>query len=498
MLSHTEKSCQICAVSFSIGRVRTLHEPLEAGWDPSGSPYHLRDATSSLCSRYSSESGCQNIVVASPPNVHAESRYQHLAGPGCTFQGGYNGNRIAKMEMSGFNSARYIHRKLKDGEVEDDAKFFISLDTPVKRGNGKSSDELYGVINFEGQKYPMSGYRGEEDIAIPVHDSCWKIFERVSMKKLGRVDLDGFVALWCREAHGEGGFEDLNQDPVISTLKKKWWVHRPGTEYLVANPVEIPGLKLAMRGIYAETPKGDNEFVSKECSGPNSKRSAELQRHQHDTNPSDILPTEIKNKFYSKLSPEELANLRHSPRSLHQLLKQVFRQVIEEEYPWFWEIDEVRNEVESQYHDDFMEQYGDDLDLLEGIFPPAWFLFVKARMEKKPMDINWDQVYQQLKVMEKGFLGLRNRARIWNVAEEVVAKIEGIGKGSEAAFGGLVVYPKDMAGKDGDEKHYSCCPGGSNIQTEIGEDEDIFEKSSVEGNSRGSSEGYVSEVDSEY
>ncbi|KAH7342686.1 hypothetical protein BKA65DRAFT_401885 [Rhexocercosporidium sp. MPI-PUGE-AT-0058] len=475
MPPHTEKSCQLCAIPFAIGRVRTTHEPLSLGWDPTGSSYHHRSAATSLCSLYPSESGCENVVVATPPNLHAESRYQHLAGPGCTFEGGYNGNRIGEREMRGVNRVRYVLRKQKDrlevereSEDEDeemDSEFFVSVETvdvPIESGNGKLSEELYGIssTDFKGQNYPTTGYRGQDDVAIPVHDACWKIFERVSMKMLGRVDVDGFVALWWREA----------------------W-----TEYLAANPLDIPGFKLMMRGVYKETPRGDGAFVAKDSYGALSKRSVEIRRYQNETDPFNRLPTELKNKVLVRLSPKDITNLRLSSRSFRQLPKQIFKQFITEEIPWFWEIDEVRADVEAHYQASFTEEYGDDLDMLESIIPPAWFAFVKERIEKKPMDINWYQVYKQLKVMEKGSLGLRNRKRIWKVAEEVVGRVEGMRKSLEGTRSGFVVYPMEMEGKDGDGKDHSCCPACSNVQIELEDEEDIFEKDSEGESSRGSS-----------
>ncbi|KAG4411056.1 hypothetical protein IFR04_015815, partial [Cadophora malorum] len=76
-------SCQLCAIPFALGRVRTFHEPLTSSLDAlTGSPYHLQDATNSRCSRYPADSGCKNIAVEEPHDVHAESRWQHLAGEG--------------------------------------------------------------------------------------------------------------------------------------------------------------------------------------------------------------------------------------------------------------------------------------------------------------------------------------------------------------------------------------------------------------------------------
>ncbi len=397
--------------------------------------------------------------------------------------------------MKDINRARYVLKKPEAFGIEEDGKesrYFVSAetsDTPVERGNGRLRENQYGVssTDFKGQNYPMSGFRGEGDVAIPVHEACWKIFEKVSTKILGRVDLDGFVGLWWREACGGCGFQGLNHDPVIKDLKQKWWLHRRGTEYLATNPVDIPGFKLMMQDVYSETPTGDGAFVARGSVGLLSKISVPVQRRQNEMDPFTKLPTELKNKILAKLSPKDIASLRLSSRSFRQLPKQIFKRFIVEEIPWFWEIDEIRDDVEKYYQTAFKEQYGDDLDMFEGLMPPNWFAFVKERMEKKPMDINWFEVYKQVKVMEKGSLGLRNRARIWRVTEEIVRKIETMRESLEKVTCGFSVYPAEMARKERSKKSQACCPRCAKVQIESN-DEDVLGESSSENSSGEDSE----------
>lgn len=43
---------------------------------------------------------------------------------------------------------------------------------------------------------PSDDLSDEPSTGIPIHDACWKIFERVCRSHLGAVDLQGFVALY--------------------------------------------------------------------------------------------------------------------------------------------------------------------------------------------------------------------------------------------------------------------------------------------------------------
>jgi len=402
-----------------------------------------------------SDSGCKNIVIKTPPNVHHESRYQHLAGPGCTFEGGYNGHRIGVREMRGMNCARYILKKPRGALSEDGdegeeklSQYFVSAVTtspPDAFTPTRLEYVRYGVSQVIGRNYPSPGCQDDEECAIPVHDACWKIFEKVSIRKSGRVDLEGFAALWWREPCRASGIQGLKHDSVIRELREKWWIHRRGTEYLAANPVDIPGFKLMMQEAYTEVPKGDGVFLVKDSCKRSSSLEAPYCGYEDEVDPFMTLPSELKSKVLVQLSSKDVSSLRLASRAFKQLPKRFFRQLILDETPWFWEVDQVKSEIEEYYQATFQENYGNDLEMFSEGIPPAWLSFVNERMQRKPMDTNWHQVYKQLKTMERGTLGLRNRVRIWKIAEDVISKIKEMRCRLEAGQTEFRVFPPELA-----------------------------------------------------
>jgi hypothetical protein len=398
---------------------------------------------------------------------NADGVLQHVAGPGCVFEAGYSGHRITVEEMKWMNRARYIVRKPRIhtpqlepvgstiGESEPDtsqvgygeefseeekyestSKWFITSKT-VDPPHGDEKSLMYERYGLGGHRFEASNcpdFQAWESwqapsressnfSGIPVHDACWKIFERLSLKKLGRVDIDGFVALWSREACESCGFQNLKQDPVIAHCRKQWWEHKPGTEYLVANPIRIPGFNMMMRDLYREEmPDGDGVFTD--------QRFRRMRRESYQPDlvaPSDPfydIPSEIKNTILAHLCSKDIASLRLASRCFQQLPKALFRTLIKHEIPWFWEVDDLKISQEEYLSKAFQEENGADmLDAADGI-DPSMLAFVKARMARKHLDTNWLRVYEQLKVVEKGVLGVRNRARIWKNVEAIVERIE--------------------------------------------------------------------------
>ncbi len=60
---------------------------------------------------------------------------------------------------------------------------------------GELANVRFGINNFFPQNYSVLD-DNDQGCGVPVHESCWKIFERVSKMRLGEVDLQGFMALW--------------------------------------------------------------------------------------------------------------------------------------------------------------------------------------------------------------------------------------------------------------------------------------------------------------
>lgn len=101
--------------------------------------------------------------------------------------------------------SRYIIKKPGNISEEEDAPdyekcsdYFITDQSITAQDHWQPGDlprYRYGVNAFLAMNYEVVNEHGFPR-GVPVHDSCWKIFERVSKLRLGRVDLQGFMALW--------------------------------------------------------------------------------------------------------------------------------------------------------------------------------------------------------------------------------------------------------------------------------------------------------------
>ncbi|KAF7870596.1 hypothetical protein EAF04_004340 [Stromatinia cepivora] len=248
-MDYYENCCQICGVSFNLARYRTKYEAAEAGWGYSNGLYYSGDTSS--CLETDEEGRCEDITVNGVEDVH-------IAGLGCIFNGGYSGHRISVEEMKNMRLSRYIIKKPRNTPEEKDAAdyekcsdFFITDQTTTTQNYepGNLPRDRYGVDSFFPQNYLVITDEGEF-FGVPVHDACWKIFERVSKLRLGRVDLQGFMALWYRSACGTCSFQTIKQERIVNECKQQFWSHVPGTEYLAANPHDIVGLSRMALGSY--------------------------------------------------------------------------------------------------------------------------------------------------------------------------------------------------------------------------------------------------------
>jgi len=136
---------------------------------------------------------------------------------------------------------RYIVGKPQSGfedekqeDYERQSDFFVTAQSTEQVNDnepGNFAFKRFDVSN--GEPFLPQNYDVMKDgrrYGIPVHDACWKIFEKVSEMRLGRVDLQGLVALWWREACSNCGFRGMRHDSVIAKCRQHMWVHKPGTE----------------------------------------------------------------------------------------------------------------------------------------------------------------------------------------------------------------------------------------------------------------------------
>jgi hypothetical protein len=104
------------------------------------------------------------------------------------------------------NLPRYIVKKLLGAIVPDDetecertSDYFItstSTRPPNSCDTGPLAHVRYGVEELFAQNYDNVCSDDLASTGLPVHSTCWQIFEQVSLLRLGYVDLQGFMALW--------------------------------------------------------------------------------------------------------------------------------------------------------------------------------------------------------------------------------------------------------------------------------------------------------------
>jgi len=190
----------------------------------------------------------------------------------------------------------------------------------------------------------------------------------------------------------------------VHECREQWWSHEVGTEYLAANPYDIPEMLFSLINAYWEHPYGELVF-----------HIGSFTPYQAaNTSSSDTFirfPVEVQTMVLSHLSSKEIGSLRLASRSFRQLPKSLFLDLIKKELPWFWEFDELM-ELDAKYRAKVGHDNNDEM--------------AKAHLEEersKIKKVNWLTIYKHLIVLRRSILGVRNRARIWSVAEHIVERI---------------------------------------------------------------------------
>ena len=179
-------------------------------------------------------------------------------------------------------------------------------------------------------------------------------------------------------------FETFPRDLAVRRANNQWWTHEVGCEYLVANPIDIPGLSQFLELLV--------NCASKKNALGGSDRPDESRTENHRTpssspsaakDPFSPLPAEITSMILDYLGSGDIANLRLTTPVFRQLPTILFRRLLLEDMPWLYE--------------------AKDLDVAK---------------------INWYDCYCTLKSTWMDLKGLRNRRRIWRDVEEIVRRIQ--------------------------------------------------------------------------
>ena len=173
--------------------------------------------------------------------------------------------------------------------------------------------------------------------------------------------------------------EDFD-DRVVINGSEVCWRHEPGREYLVANPIKVPGLqqlleppesRASKRVVFGSSDRLDDSQVE-DLPTQSSIRTATQDIFS-------VLPAEITSIILDCLGPKDIANLRLATPVYRQLPTALFRRLFWEEMPWLFEAKE--------------------LDMA---------------------GVDWYELYCRCKIGWRHLKGLRNRERIWRAVEDIM------------------------------------------------------------------------------
>ena len=164
----------------------------------------------------------------------------------------------------------------------------------------------------------------------------------------------------------------------------QWWSHEPGCEYLVANPIDVPGLSQILQ------PSVDS--IGKKITFGDVKGCDDRQTQDHRTSlltsrsiqdPFSQLSAEITSMILDCLGSKDVAKLRLATPVFRQLPTILFRRLLLEDMPWLFEVKNLN----------------------------------VAR-------INWYDCYCAFKSLCRDSKGLRNRRRIWENVEHWITILQ--------------------------------------------------------------------------
>jgi hypothetical protein len=240
-------------------------------------------------------------------------------------------------------------------------------------------------------------------------------------------------------------FQSFPRSDDVKRSREQWWRHEPGCEYLVANPLYVPGLPPILLGGVKDA---DHSSLS------NAKQKFELSRPStiHTTSaappPVDLispLSIEIRLLIIGFLQSEDIARLSMTCKTFADFPNNLWYSLVRKEMPWLWEAwDEsecehepslwtmlttaeikVTSKARDRYamvltRDSYMNR-SEAAKAAEYRIP--YLSVVPGQIRLSKTETNWHHVFTVIKRNWTNLKGLRNRQRIWVDVEEVVRRI---------------------------------------------------------------------------
>lgn len=385
--------------------------------------------------------------------------FEHIAGPNCTHEGGYRGACISLAEMRGCTVAQVLVPRPADWEAEpgdeafeqdDDVNFFLSGLCDDVPSRDLDPPKCYPVRHDEESPYVDNCYWPDEykdRAAMPFHPTCFEVFKRASLHRMGKVDMAGLMRWFKSEATYEDFEQRFPRSEPVYRAKDQWWRHVKGDEHLVANPCYVPAWDkaLASGAMSIETASPGVFDIGAEATSLGSDRFTRL-------------PSEIHHRILTHLvgKPVDIANLRLASRAFRQLPQRLFRDLILHHRPWLWEAWcdlpyrhwsntsanalkqqeekwQAREEIINHTHKVLREDDPDNKEAIAAL--QAQSDEIAAERAQRIVDVpagrlaadrtDWHSIYSLLqRPTAKWPKGLQNRRRIWIDCMYILNRIE--------------------------------------------------------------------------
>ncbi|KAL3457686.1 hypothetical protein BJX64DRAFT_292923 [Aspergillus heterothallicus] len=386
--------------------------------------------------------------------------YEHIAGPGCRNQEAYLAHNISTEEMRNCHTVQCILRKPRswtpaddDMEFEKDGDYFLTglADRmPTSNGDMEIGPARHGVgdgLRSQSAFYWEMTQEELDELGLPFHPTCFELFIQASKKILGKVDIDALGRIRDRTAL-QGKEFPMEHDEDVLAEQEQVWSHTAALEYLVANPVFVPGLP----SILKKAISNDEHFSVQQSAfsqRPNALSSKSLR------DPFLGLPAELIQIIVNHLASPDIAALRLSSRAFTHLPISLWYRLLVDEIPSLyeaWSTDPAPYYWATILAPDFICAKRARSRFLRNLEEPSaviradmpeiadqWIRDAtkwewpkdpdRAEMLKlSPCNLpyektNWYQLYRELVLNWEKLKGMRNRARIWEAVLQIVDAI---------------------------------------------------------------------------
>lgn len=239
---------------------------------------------------------------------------------------------------------------------------------------------------------------------------------------------------WRNAEFDWDGFWSFPRAQDVERAREQWWHHESGSEYLVANPIYVPGLPAILLG----TIKDDERSFQ---SGMNRYTSS----HTIQLDLLSSLPREVRLLIIDHLSSSDIAHLSLASRTFTDLPNSVWYKLVRKEMPWLWEaweesecthtpllwtkvstaevkfISNARNHYSRILVEDSYMVRSDAEKAGASRYPLPMEMPEVKQLSR--VDTNWRRVFTQIRLDWDKLKGLQNRRRIWTDVEEIVRRI---------------------------------------------------------------------------